>query len=105
MPIGEVCGARCERPHHRLVREAMFLLRAGLQSQGGLGHLALAKLGKVHLIHREFPAIGANDGLAEGRAHCTFVNPDLADIAVEFPAAFLALEVDRHRTVSVPLVR
>jgi hypothetical protein len=73
------------------------LVRDVLQFHGGCGHLRLAQFRQEHIIHRELPAPGANDVLAEGRAHPAFVDSNLADIAVEFLPALLAFEVDRHR--------
>lgn len=98
-------GGRFQRPDPSFCsRSDSCLFSSGSQSHGGLGHLALAKLGQKNIIHCELAALGADDIFAEGRAHPTVVNSNLADITIEGLSAFLALKIDRHRIISVSFV-
>jgi hypothetical protein len=67
-----------------------------LQIPGGRGHLALPELGQQDLVDGPFPASGTDDVLLEEGTHCLRIDRDLAHIAIEFLAAFLAVKIDDH---------
>jgi hypothetical protein len=63
---------------------------------GGFGHLALTEFCQPYLINGSTPAPWTNNWLFEIRTLGLFVDPNLADIAIKFLSALLALKVNCH---------
>ena len=62
----------------------------------GVSHLALAKFGQVHFIDSSLPTTGTDDRLLEVGPHRLLIDSDLSNVAIQFLATLLALEVDLH---------